>query len=106
MSDRSDYIRCVSGPLEASLRAQIADLKRQLAAADEPNLDAGVVGDLVEALRPFAVYYEINDLDDRLADDAIEVPVGDLRRAAAALSKHATQQGIVTPIEGEGADDA
>ena len=33
------------------------------------------------ALQPFSVYYQINDLDGRLADDAIEVPVGDLRQA-------------------------
>ena len=37
-------------------------------------------------LKPFAVYYEINDLDERLADDAIEVPVGDLRAVYRVIS--------------------
>lgn len=43
------------------------------------------------ALQPFSVYYQINDLDERLADDAIEVPVGDLRQAYRVLTT--TQEG-------------
>ncbi len=40
-----------------------------------------------EALRPFAYYYDLNDLHERHAADVIDVPVGDLRRARQALSK-------------------
>lgn len=40
---------------------------------------------LREALEPFEHYYEINDCEYRGDDEAIEVPVGDLRRARAAL---------------------
>src|SRR5690606_19924693 len=38
---------------------------------------------MVEALEPFGHYYRLNDLHERSDDDAIEVPVRDLRRAAA-----------------------
>lgn len=44
-------------------------------------------------LKPFAVYYEINDLDERAADDAIEVPVGDLRLARAFLARNGKGEG-------------
>jgi hypothetical protein len=47
-------------------------------------------------LKPFAVYYEINDLDERLADDAIEVPVGDLRAVYRVIGARAAQ------MDGEG----
>lgn len=30
MSDRSDYIRCVSGPLEEKLRARIRELEAEV----------------------------------------------------------------------------
>ena len=55
-----------------------------------------LIAELREArglLKPFAVYYEINDLDERLADDTIEVPVGDLRLARAFLARNGKGEG-------------
>ena len=52
---------------------------------------AAEIEGLRAALQPFSVYYQINDLDERLADDAIEVPVGDLRQAHRILTT--TQEG-------------
>ena len=55
-----------------------------------------LIAELKEArrlLKPFAVYYEINDLDERLADDTIEVPVGDLRLARAFLARNGKGEG-------------
>lgn len=40
MSDRSDYIRCVSGPLEAKLRASIKALESALQAAERERDEA------------------------------------------------------------------
>ncbi len=54
-------------PSIASLQSQVARLK--------------------EALEPFAHYYDLNDLHERDNDDAIEVPVRDLRRARTALKE-------------------
>jgi hypothetical protein len=45
------------------------------------------IEEIVEVLAPFARYVEINDLDEREDDDAIDVPVGDLRRARSLLSR-------------------
>lgn len=36
---------------------------------------------IVEALRPFAWYFDLNDCKDRSEDDALEVPIRDLRVA-------------------------
>ncbi len=36
---------------------------------------------LIDALRPFAWYFDVNDCKDRSEDDAIEVPIRDLRIA-------------------------
>ncbi len=41
---------------------------------------------MIEALKPFAHYYRLNDCEGRPDDDAIEVPIGDLRFAALALA--------------------
>lgn len=57
---------------------------------------ADMIAELKEArrlMKPFAVYYEINDLDERAADDAIEVPVGDLRLVRAFLSRNGKGEG-------------
>lgn len=43
--------------------------------------------EMFEALAHIDAYYDMNDLDEREDDDAIEVPVGDLRRARSALAK-------------------
>ena len=37
-------------------------------------------------LEPFALYYDLNDCDEREDDDALEVPIRDLRQARAALT--------------------
>ena len=66
-----------------------------IAAANHATIKA-LIAELREArglLKPFAVYYEINDLDERLADDAIEVPVGDLRLARAFLARNGKGEG-------------
>ncbi|WP_313444568.1 hypothetical protein [Brevundimonas sp.] len=55
-----------------------------------------LIAELKEAqrlMKPFAVYYEINDLDERAADDAIEVPVGDLRLVRAFLARNGKGEG-------------
>ena len=65
-------------------------------AAANPATIKALIAELREArglLKPFAVYYEINDLDERLADDAIEVPVGDLRLARAFLARNGKGEG-------------
>ncbi len=41
---------------------------------------------MIEALKPFAHYYRLNDCEGRPDDDAIEVPIGGLRFAALALA--------------------
>lgn len=46
-----------------------------------------------EALRPFAHYYDLNDLADRSSADAIEVPVADLRAAYRFLSPNPAPAG-------------
>lgn len=51
-------------------------------------MTAPVVTGLVEALRPFARYYEQNDLSERSPDDALDVPVRDICAAAAALARY------------------
>lgn len=57
----------------------------------DPATIKALIAELREArrlMKPFAVYYEINDLDERLADDTIEVPVGDLRLVRAFLARN------------------
>lgn len=49
MSDRSDYIRCVSGPLEAKLRARIAGLEKRLRAAEGA---LALIYDVAEGMNP------------------------------------------------------
>lgn len=47
-------------------------------------------GELAKArdvIRPFAYYYDLNDCDDRKPDDALEVPISDLRAARAFLEE-------------------
>lgn len=73
--------------------ANPATIKSLIASARE---DAAEIERLRGLLKPFAVYYEINDLDERLADDAIEVPVGDLRAVYRAIGPRAAQ------MDGEG----
>ena len=68
-----------------------ATIKYLIASAREA---AAEIERLRGLLKPFAVYYEINDLDERLADDAIEVPVGDLRAVYSAVGARA--------VDGEG----
>lgn len=48
--------------------------------AQNPNTTAA---ELLAALKPFAIYYDQNDLSERHDDDdALEIPVRDIRRAA------------------------
>lgn len=68
----------------------------QFIAATNPATIKALIAELKEARRlmePFAVYYEINDLDERAADDAIEVPVGDLRLVRAFLARNRKGEG-------------
>lgn len=44
--------------------------------------------ELLEALAPFARYYDLNDCHERRPDDALEVPIYDLARAAELIAKH------------------
>ena len=53
--------------------------------AQPPN-DNGMKA-VADALLPFARYSELNDLDERDDDDAIEIPIRDVKRAAAAWYK-------------------
>ena len=48
---------------------------------------------MIEALKPFAHYYRLNDCEGRPDDDAIEVPIGDLRFAASALAAKGDSRG-------------
>jgi len=48
---------------------------------------------MIEALKPFAHYYRLNDCEGRPDDDAIEVPIGDLRLAALALAAKGDSRG-------------
>ena len=48
---------------------------------------------MIEALKPFAHYYRLNDCEGRPDDDAIEVPIGDLRFAALALEAKGDSRG-------------
>ena len=48
---------------------------------------------MIEALKPFAHYYRLNDCEGRPDDDAIEVPIGDLRFAALALAAEGDSRG-------------
>ena len=48
---------------------------------------------MIEALKPFAHYYRLNDCEGRPDDDAIEVPIGDLRFAALALAAKGDSRG-------------
>lgn len=48
---------------------------------------------MIEALKPFAHYYRLNDCEGRPDDDAIEVPIGDLRFAALALGAKGDSRG-------------
>jgi len=50
-------------------------------------------GEMFEALKPFAHYYRLNDCEGRPDDDAIEVPIGDLRFAALALAAKGDSRG-------------
>lgn len=43
---------------------------------------------MASAGEPFAFYYDVNDLHERSNEDAIEVPVGDLRRVTTTLSQY------------------
>jgi hypothetical protein len=42
---------------------------------------------LREALKPFAHYYDLNDCQERPADDALEVPIRDLLAAKRACEQ-------------------
>ena len=55
---------------------------RQFQAPPIQHEAAAVLDALVEALRPFAWYFEVNDCNDMHGSDALEVPVKDLRAAA------------------------
>ncbi len=44
--------------------------------------------ELLEALEPFARYYDLNDCHERQPDDALEVPISDLARAANLIAQH------------------
>lgn len=87
---QGEVARTVSGSLNAHRGANAAfiaaanpaTIKTLIASAREA---ADGIERLRGLLKPFAVYYEINDLDERLADDAIEVPVGDLRAVYRAI---------------------
>lgn len=48
---------------------------------------------MIEALKPFAHYYRLNDCEGRPDDDAIELPIGDLRFAALALAAKGDSRG-------------
>jgi len=51
-----------------------------------PSLPPGLLAQVKEALEPFARYCDLNDLDERnCVEDAIEVPIRDLLRAAQVL---------------------
>jgi hypothetical protein len=44
-------------------------------------VQAGKEAALIEALRPFAYYFDLNDCEGRSDGDALEIPVSDLRTA-------------------------
>lgn len=66
--ERVPTCACDPGTGEAPHYAEIFALRRQVA-------------DLTEALKPFSYYYELNDCHERKPDDALEVPIHDLKTA-------------------------
>jgi len=46
-----------------------------------PKEAAEKIDRLVKALTPFGYYFDLNDCDDRDDDDALEIPIRDLRAA-------------------------
>ena len=86
--------------IETGETVTYGELKHRLSSAPASPLPGGgdeaLIAELKEAkrlMKPFAVYYEINDLDERAADDAIEVPVGDLRLVRAFLARNGKGEG-------------
>lgn len=83
------------------LRGLILRLERDRAAAERAmqammevgsRADAEIVR-LRTALGPFARHFNLNDCEVRGDDDALEVPISDLRRAAYALEQGAGRNG-------------
>lgn len=68
----------LSGAKQPAPRSSMDDEEADAAVAAEYALAHRTA---IEALQPFALYYEINDCKDRRDDDALEVPIGDLRAA-------------------------
>jgi len=76
--------RTVDGLIQAFARHRQAGVQQAFAERE--------VG-MIEALKPFAHYYRLNDCEGRPDDDAIEVPIGDLRLAALALAAKGDSRG-------------
>lgn len=75
--------------LELSLDADEALEALDQVAQPYQNLVLALLDDnerMRRALEPFARYYDLNDCDEREDDDALEVPIRDLRQARAALT--------------------
>lgn len=63
--------------------------------SDKP--DPTNIDQLQYALRAFAYYFEINDCEERKDHETLEIPIGDLRRAAR-LMKDTWPRGHAEPL--------
>lgn len=73
----------VVGYAKANSEAALSPDDKQTWAAHHRNcvLIQAEMERLRAALKPFGYYYELNDCQDRRLDDALEVPIADLKRA-------------------------
>lgn len=86
LTQQKHRIRDLEADLSAAIqRAEAAELELDQARAEQHEAERQLA-QAREALRPFAHYASINDLERRPESDAIEVPIRDLLNARAALS--------------------
>lgn len=77
----------LSGAPNGEVSAEDAEsAERALLRLASPKFMKSAQDKLRDALRPFAKYYELNDCAET-GQDALEVPVSDLKRAAAVLAR-------------------
>ena len=59
-----------------------------------------LVEEMRATLEPLRRYYDLNDCDDRDDDDALEIPIADLRRARTTLPR--AESSLASPARMEG----
>jgi hypothetical protein len=76
---KSPPCSCAEDVLKAT-KPKASELEVLCACADSCAKDAEIER-LRAALNPFGYFYQLNDCQDKKPDDALEVPISDLRRA-------------------------